>query len=391
MVRALLLLALLAGAAAAEEPRVLTIEPHPLHGRIVEGEMIPVTIRGVYDRPVAREEMVIAPSDRFDWVQLGKDDWHRERVDGVERVVVERHLAIFPNHTGIARFGPVKHELQIIDQATSRRVPVTVIARPVELTIAPMPDDPPFHSPHGWRFTAAGLTLTDELSTDPATLKDGETVTRTVTLRAEGALPEMLPPRPVIQQNWLITFTAPVERRLELTPEGPVATVVWRWQFRPHTGEPGVLPAEAIPFFNTTTRRVEKVEIPALPIGYGSFRSSQVPSGEIGTASLAALVCTTLGGMLLGLAILMRGERVARSRLAENWARISPVYGWRMARAQGPLALRRAAEDWARARQIPPARAAAALAPLDRAIYARAAPMPEAKTLRRALRAARRG
>ncbi|MEI4472733.1 hypothetical protein [Frigidibacter sp. MR17.24] len=391
VIRIALALLLLAGAARAEEPRLLTIEPHPRATAIVEGEMIPVTIRGVYDRPVAREEMTIAPSDRFDWVQLAKDDWHRERIDGIERIVVERHLALFPNHTGIATFGPVTHALQIIDRETSRRVETTVTARPVQLTIAPLPDTPPFKSPHGWRFAAAGLSLTDELSTDPATLRDGQTVTRTVTLRAEGTLPEMLPPRPVVQQNWLITFTAPVERRLELTPAGPVATVVWRWQFRPHTGEPGVLPAEVIPFFNTTTRRVEKVEIPALPIGYASFRSSQIRGGQLSAGTLLALAATGVVGLVAGLALLLQGERLAGARLAASWARIAPGPWWQLRRARDPLALRRAAARWVTARGVAPERAAAALAPLDRAIYAPAPGPFDRRAFRRALGRARRG
>ena len=79
---------------------------------------------------------------------------------------------------------------------------------------------------------------------------DGQTVTRTVTLRAKGALPESLPPRPVVSEPWLISFAAPVERRLILTADGPVSESVWTWQMRPETGEPGVIPPAKIPFFN---------------------------------------------------------------------------------------------------------------------------------------------
>jgi len=364
------LLCLLATVAAAEPSgKTLEIIASPRARSIIEGEMIPVTIRGVYDTKVALEKMTILPSDRFDWVQLAKDDWHNERIGGKNFLVVERKLAVFARQTGVARFGPVEHDLTVIN-AASRREPALVRANPLELSIAPMPEDAPFHRPHGWRFAASRLTLTDELSTDPAKLADGETVTRRVTLRAEGALPEMLPPRPVVSEPWLITFAAPVERSLELTPDGPVASVIWTWQFRPETGEPGVLGPVEIPYFDTVSRRVKSVEIPALPIAYASAAGAQMARGDIrgGTvwAGLAALLAGAVAGsFLLGVAGVQRGGALHRL-----WRHYSPLPRWQLrqaARAGDLLRLRAAAA----ALPTPLGEQAAALQALDRAIYAR--------------------
>ena len=157
-----------------------------------------------------------------------------------------------------------------------------MIAPPLTLSVGAYPAE------RGWQWVADEATLTDELSTDPSRLADGQTVTRTVTLRAKGTLPEALPPRPVVSEPWLISFAAPVERRLILTADGPVSEAVWTWQLRPETGEPGVIPPAKIPFFNATTRRMDALEIPALPIGYASFYTNQVETGRFGPAARLA-------------------------------------------------------------------------------------------------------
>lgn len=360
MVRFLILL-LLATPAMAE--KTLEIIAHPTAPRIVEGEMIPVTIRGVYDTKVALESLTILPSDRFDWVQLTKDSWQNERIGGRSYLVFERKLALFARHTGIATFGPAEHDMTVIG-AGSQREEVMVEAHPLSLSIAPMPDG----ELNGWHFTARSLTLTDELSTRPDRLADGETVTRRVTLRAEGALPEMLPPRPVVSENWLITFAAPVERKLDLTPDGPVATVAWTWQFRPETGEPGVLSPVEIPYFNTTTRSIETVEIPALPIGYASFEDNQIAGGTI---SAWPLLGAGLAGALLGMGLMLRGYASTEGMLRRLMLRYSPLPWWRMRRAKDLLSLRRATEDWVNARPERRSAAEPKLRALDDSIYGR--------------------
>lgn len=376
---ALLLLA--ATAAGAQTPeRRLEILAFPRADSVVAGEMVPVTVRGIYDRKVTLEEMTIRPGDSFDWVQLAKDDWHEERIDGRQRLVVERRLALFPKHSGSSRFGPAEHRLTFVGAGGKAE---TITSHPLDLSVAPMPDDPPFHSPHGWRFAASELKVTDELSTDPARLRDGETVTRRVTVTAVGALPAMLPPRPVVSENWLIAFAAPVERSLELTPDGPVARVIWSWQFRPETGEPGVLPAVPIPYFNTVTRRVEAAEIPALPIGYASFAASQSAGIAITPASLWGGLLAGLAGLGAGTALLVAGHRPTAAALGRLARRRSPLRRWqiwRAARTGDLLALRRATAEEAQDR--PAARAA-----LERAIYG---PPPQPFDPRAFLRALRR-
>ena len=389
----LVALAALTGSAMAATPgKTLAIIAAPRATPVVAGEMVPVTIRGVYDRKVAMEEMTVVPSAEFDWIQLVPDIWRNEMVGGFSRLVVERKLAIFPKRSGILSFGPADHALTVIGE-NSRREDVVVHAPPLSLAVAPLPDGPPFETPWGWRFAAAGLTLTETLSTDPAKLEDGETLTRQVTLRGEGVLPEMLPPRPVVQETWLITFAGPVERKLERSAAGPVSTVTWTWQFRPETGEPGVLPPIPIPFFNTFTRRIEAIEIPPLPIGYASFKSSQRPGSRMTGGVRMALAGAAGAGLAVGLALLALGREGGRGWLGRAWRRHSPGPRWRLrraARAGDLLALRRAAEDYLPADGArDPGLRRAAVARLEQAIYGTGAGLDAAgfvRDLRRARR-----
>jgi len=104
----LVALAALTGSAMAATPgKTLAIIAAPRATPVVAGEMVPVTIRGVYDRKVAMEEMTIVPSGEFDWIQLVPDIWRNEMVGGFSRLVVERKLAIFPKRSGILSFDPI--------------------------------------------------------------------------------------------------------------------------------------------------------------------------------------------------------------------------------------------------------------------------------------------
>ncbi|WP_225029489.1 hypothetical protein [Xinfangfangia pollutisoli] len=363
MVRAILLvLALWAGAAdmaRAEGNLSMTIRPDGPVDHLVAGEMVAITIRAVYDRKIANERLEIAPTDAFDWVQTQADDWHQEMIDGLPWIVMERHLAIWPKRTGPLQFGPAQHRLTIID-TQSQRQDTVVTAPPLTLSVGPFP------AQTGWHFTARQVELTDTLSTDPAHLQDGELVTRTVTLRALGALPEHLPPRPVVSENWLITFAAPVQRNLILTGDGPVAEAIWTWQFRPHTGEPGVLDPVKIPFFNTESRKLDAVEIPALSIGLASFYTGQVPTGRVGGAQVLLLAGVTLTALLLALGLAAtrlapQATAAGLHRLCRHWSPLPRLRLWRAQRSGDLLALRRAMAE----ADLPAARQAA----LDRRIY----------------------
>ncbi|WP_250152258.1 hypothetical protein [Ancylobacter radicis] len=361
-------LLLIAGDAYGDGLRLLL----PAGVRPVVGEMIPVTLRGEYTSRIALETLTFPGSEDYDWLQLARDQWRDEEIEGRTVRVFERHLAVFPRHAGTLAIGPVTHRLTVVDE-NNLRAPLDVTAPQVSLAVAPYPGA-------GTPLSARTLTMEDTLSAAPGALRDGETLVRRVTLKADGALPHRLPPRPVLREPWLISFAAPEQREMLPTPTGPVTTLVWEWHLRPKTGEPGVLPPVSIAWFDTVTREMRNAEIPALPFGYASFHDNRsgtgrLPSSEAGLGVIAAVL-----GILTGLALCIPGLAPRRrAHLLLTLRRLSPVDPTRRrlkraARSGDLFALRRAAEAYLRRRRdlgLPVS--GCETAALDAALYGRKA------------------
>ena len=130
MIRAALLALFLLPGAAAAESLTLAFVPHPRHETVVAGEMVPVTLRAVYDRKVARQGLEIAPSESFDWIQTTPEHWKEEMIDGKSWIVMERGLALVPKRAGVLHFGPATHDMTIIDEKAPRQER-TVVAPPL--------------------------------------------------------------------------------------------------------------------------------------------------------------------------------------------------------------------------------------------------------------------
>ncbi|MDR6951266.1 hypothetical protein J2X65_000614 [Ancylobacter sp. 3268] len=339
VMRFVLALLLMTGVARAENLRLVVPD-----GRPVVGEMIPVTVRGEYTRQITLEKLSFPNSEAYDWMQLSRDQWRDEQVDGRTVRVFERRLALFPRHAGELVIGPVAHHLTVVG-ADNLREPLVVTAPALTLPIAPFPDA-------GAPLSARGLTIEDELSAKPGELRDGETLVRRVTLRAMGTLPHLLPARPLLREPWLISFAAPEQREMQPTPDGPVTTVSWEWHLRPKTGEPGVLPAVAIPWFDTAARQMRTAELAAIPFGYASFGNNRsgterLPATQAGLAWLAAGM-----GLMAGLAFALVGLSPARRvDMLRTIRRLAPIDPTRRALARAVrtgtlLDIRRAAEAY---------------------------------------------
>ncbi|MCB4767912.1 hypothetical protein LGR54_04785 [Ancylobacter sp. Lp-2] len=344
VIRLAILLILLAGSARADSLRLVVPEMQP-----VVGEMIPVTLRGEYTRQITLETLTFPGSDTYDWVQLARDQWRDEQIGGRTVRVFERRLAVFPRHSGPLAIGPVTHHLTVVG-ANNLREPLDVTAPPISLPVAPFPGP-------ATPLSARHLAVEDTLSTAPGALRDGETLVRRVTVTADGTLPHLLPPRPAMREPWLISFAAPEQRELRLTPEGPVTTVTWDWHLRPKTGEPGVLPAVALPWFDTVTRQMRVAEIPAIPFGYASFGDNRSGTEHLTAGQAGAAFFTFAAGTLAGLGAAFAGmSRRRKADMLRNLRQLSPFDPSRRAlkravRTEDPLALRRAAEPYLRRRR----------------------------------------
>lgn len=372
-----LLIASVAGAKADPAPEAplsrLEVERAPLSHTPVVGEMILATVIGTYDLRITLEELQTPHLPDFDWIQLMPDQWGRERVGGRELVVFRRPIALFPKQPGSRTVDPFVHRLTVVGPRGGRdERPMR--SQPFTLRVAPVPEMPGDDA-----FVARALEATDTWSRDPASLRDGDTVTRTVTLTALGALPSSLPPQPSMQQPWLISFTPPEERSVELTPDGPISTVVWTWHLRPITGEPGVIPARRITWFDTGSREIRQLELAPAPFGYGSFAQNRAAGLARADRAVWPMAGAGLAGVLIGCLVLLPGlrPRTARS-LRRGLQRLLPsphlLAVRRAVRRRDVLELRRTAAVYLAVSGDRDAAASAAMDRLDRHLFAPVSP-----------------
>lgn len=391
MVRAALLAALLLGAAARAQDTgdyALSAIPAPQAQTLYAGEMLLVTLRGVYDDDILLEKMVAPRAEGWSWTQLGHDQWREERIDGLVRRVFERRFAFFADRAETLTLPAFTHDLTLPDGR--QRVIRPVTSAPVEVTVAEPPQG------EGWWLPARALTVEERWEGDSEALMVGQPLRRTITLTAQGLGADRLPPMPVIAAKDVFAFPEPETRTTEITPEGPVARAVWRWSILPETPHPAVIPALTLTWFDTQARQARAVTLPAKRIAVAGAVLGVAARDPVleRLAPLAAPLGLALG-FVGGLALLGRGLRLRRGAGARLDAALRAITARRRlarAAARGDLfAMRRAAGALAHA--APPARRAAAdaaLAALDRAAYGPAQkgadPAALARRLTRALR-----
>jgi hypothetical protein len=200
--------------------------------------------------------------------RLGDDRRYASQRGGQQYAVIERKYAIFPQKSGTLRIEPLTLQAQVVDGARSRfnsffsqstRL-ARVRSEAVELKVRPVPTA--FAGQH-W-LPAESLELLDAWSPTPPETTAGEPITRTLTLRAQGAtvglLPELsenlqsvdgikrYPDQPVMNEEKRAQGIFSVrEEKTALIPSKPGT-------YR--------LPPLEIPWWNTKTDRPEVARLP---------------------------------------------------------------------------------------------------------------------------------
>src|SRR5690606_25451404 len=128
--------------------------------------------------------------------QVGQDSESSALVNGIRYRTITRRYAITPQRSGSFTITPPAFNGEMIDRDSARynyfarTKTVVQQAQPIDIMVNPIPDS----FPGDW-LVAGLVTLTEEWSPDITELKQGEPVTRTITLSAvdvaENQLPEI--------------------------------------------------------------------------------------------------------------------------------------------------------------------------------------------------------
>lgn len=272
-----------------------------------EQEMVLLKIRGYYSHKPARHKLEQPIILNAGWMQLGSDTWTDVMRDGKSVTAYERVMAIFPQRTGPIEIAPFEHRMTF-HSVTGRWIDVVLKSEPVVIEAQPKP------AGATWWLPLRGLTVTDSWDRPPDQLGHAELAHRVVTIEARGIGPEGLPPQPELRSPGIMAFSDPEERTHELTPEGPVSRVTWRWTVRTITSTPAIIEAVPIPWFDTETREFQEALIAEQLVGLaGSEALTVAPDSLVKRSSGYALPVGLMLGAVLGCAVLSRSLRL-RSR-----------------------------------------------------------------------------
>lgn len=120
--------------------------------------------------------------------RVGDQQEYQEQDNGREWQVVERTFAVIPQQTGTLQIP--RQEFQGRKRDGQGAVAfLRAHSEPQQITVNPPPDN---FSGDLW-LPAASLDIREEWSSDPDSLEAGESITRTLTVRGLGVLPEALP------------------------------------------------------------------------------------------------------------------------------------------------------------------------------------------------------
>ncbi|MGE7993260.1 BatD family protein [Pseudomonas sp. NPDC089554] len=314
---------------------------------------------------------------------LGESRTYEKEINGVRHGVIETRYAVYPLQSGSLDIPPLTFTATAADSSpptpgTSRvGRQVQVSSLPLHLRVRAIPDAWPANLP--W-LPARSLSLEERWNPDPGnqTTQIGDSLTRSITLRAEGLSSTQLPPLPATEARGLRRYPDQPVLRNEISDRGMTANREEREALVPtHSGNLQ-LPALEVTWWNTREDHLEHSSLPArsLNVEDNPALSADTPVGAANSGStllwpwqLATLVLAL--GNLLGFTLWWRARsRPAVLRAAQSGPSPRTLLDdlKRACQANDPHATRQALDAWARQQPQTLAEMAARFVPLSDAL-----------------------
>jgi hypothetical protein len=185
-----------AGAGASTKSRELFLQSRIDQPQLYVQQLSYYQVTIYFDGELQRGSLSEPQLDGADIQQVGQDSEGTELVNGIRYRTITRRYAITPQRSGNFTIAPPTFSGEMIDRDNARynyfarTKTVVQQAEAIDITVSPVPEN----FPGNW-LVAGLVTLNEEWSPDITTLKQGEPVTRTITLSAvdvaENQLPEL--------------------------------------------------------------------------------------------------------------------------------------------------------------------------------------------------------
>ncbi|EXF93173.1 protein BatD [Pseudomonas fluorescens HK44] len=320
--------------------------------------------------------------------QLGESRTYEKVINDLRHGVIERQYAIYPQHSGLLTipaqmFSATLVETQPVQEAAPQGPKagklIRVSSTGLNLTVKPKPADYPADAP--W-LPAHSLSLSESWNPTPDHVQVGESMTRSLTLKAEGLASSQLPPLPATETSGLRRYpdqpllsNQPGDRGLIGIREDREALVPTR------VGQIELPPVDVV-WWNTLQDHLERSSLPARTLNAVNNPSlmADTPAGNVlatvavGSEALwywklstLILACTTL----LGFGLWWRARwQPAILRAAQTGPSPRTLLDdlKRACQANDPQATRQALDAWARQQPETLADMAARFVPLSDAL-----------------------
>jgi hypothetical protein len=232
-------------------------------------EMVLLKVRTVlFHGEVAQQKFEQPSLENFSWIQLGSDHSYRTVIDGAPAIVFERLIALYPVKSGKLVIDSFVHHLTLVDNDNVRRkVDLRSPQAYVEVGAWTAPRGGPAKA--NW-LPASSFSVTDKWTPEPDRFTLGTIAHRTVTIEAKGITADRLPAAPHVRAPGAIIFGGTVERITTMTPSGPIARGIYRWDLALTTSLPVTITGVHIPWFDTKSRQMRDAVIPARTLAFST-------------------------------------------------------------------------------------------------------------------------
>ena len=248
--------------------------------------------------------------------QLGESRTYEKLINGVRHGVIERRYGIYPQRSGeLIIPAQTFSATQVDSQQATAPAPlgptpgkmVHVTSAEIPLSVLPKPDAWPATAP--W-LPARSLSISETWNPEPDHTLVGDSLTRTLTLKAEGLSSAQLPPLPATDVNGLRRYPDLPQLSNQITENGLVGSREEREALVPARVGQVELPAVEVVWWNTHEDRLERSYLPArtLQVAANPNMTVDTPVGNVPATlntdstlwlwqlSTLILACSTLAG-----------------------------------------------------------------------------------------------
>ncbi|WP_025130047.1 BatD family protein [Pseudomonas sp. PH1b] len=318
--------------------------------------------------------------------QLGEPRTYEKLINGVRHGVIEMRYAVYPQRSGPLQIPALTFSATLAnppnDQESAPQTPrpgklIHVASKALSLDVMPKPASYPADTP--W-LPARELSLSESWSPEPDQPQVGDSLTRTLTLRAQGLSSAQLPPLPLAEVNGLRSYPDQPQLSNQHVEQGLLGIREERQALVPTRTGLVELPALEVTWWNTQDNRLEVSSLPAHSLQVANNPSlvvdtpagtpqASVDNSELWPWQLSTLLlaCTSL----LGFGLWWRARsQPAVLRAAQTGPSPRSLLDdlKRACQANDPQATRQALDAWARQQPETLAEMAARFIPLSDAL-----------------------